>query len=573
MKRFLVDKKNSAKQKIRSAKHNWHGIFASLYLRESAVVVLLFLIISISLATIYLKQLGIYFNQSPVSGGTYTEGIVGQPQSLNPLYSQGSSVDRSIVSLVYSGLVKIDKHGEIKPDLAESWDISEDKTKYTIHLKKNAFWHDGDQVLSEDILFTYSVTQDPDYTGPLKDQFKDVSIEAPDDFTIIFIDTKKDINFINKLTLGILPQHRWATSLVSDIPYLEQNLTPIGSGIFSFKNASTDESGKIINITLERNNRFYSDKPYIESIILKFYQNDQEIKNALTKKEIDGSADIDSTSYRDLENINRLRFYSYPESGYKAIFFNQDKSQLLANKEIRKIFYLSINKAAIENELYKKAKISHDAFNDYREPLDQNKNIEEAKIILSTLQAKDDNNDGILELNGGKITFALSINSDEESKTVAKIIKENLKQLGIEILVEEKNSTEFERDVLSPRNYQLVLLGQNYGANKNLYPFWHSTQLKSPGLNFSQVTSKRIDVLLENYLVKTDSEEKQKILETINKIILEENYAVFLYKPIYVYATDKKIKGLTKNYFTFPENRFIEIEKWYINSKWSFRFN
>lgn len=572
MKLFLKDKKAKVKNKFKRAHHHWKSTFTSLYLREAAVIILLFLIIVISSSIILFRYFKNHINIYPKDGGTYTEGIVGQPQNLNPLYSQSSSIDRSIVSLVYSGLVKIDEYGNIAPDLAEKWESSEDNSKYTFYLRKDARWHDGDKVLSEDILFTYSVLQDPDYSGPLKNQFKDIVLETPNEFTVIFNNPTKDKSFINKLNVGILPQHMWSNYQVSDMPYLEQNLTPVGSGRFSFKNATSDGSGKIINLTLDKNSNFYGDKSFIESIIFKFYNNENEIKNALAEKEIDGSADMDSDSLKEVEQINRFRIYSYKEPGYKALFFNPEKNQLLSRKEIRKVFDLAIDRSRIENEtLYKKALAISTAFDNYDKKTDIGLQRENAKKQLVVLGATDKDNNGFLEINSELLKFNLTINSDSESKKVARNIKEDLAKIGIEIIIEEKGSTEFERDILNPRNYQIVLLGQNYGKNKNLYSFWHSSQLKSPGLNFSQISSKRIDALLENYLTNQDEKEKDKILSAISKVIVDESYAVFLYKPLYVYTTDKRIKGLSKNYFIYPENRFIGIEKWYINNTWSFK--
>jgi len=388
---------------------------------------------------------------------------------------------------------------------------------------------------------------------------------------VVFNNQSKDKNLIEKLTIGILPQHMWSNYQVANMPYLEQNLTPVGSGRFSFKNATTNEAGKIINISLEKNNRFYKDNSYIEAIIIKFYDNETAIKNALMEKEIDGSAGISSNTYRELEQINRFRIYSYPETGYKALFFNPEKAQLLDKKEIRKIFDLSIDRAKIEEDkLYKKSEALLGTFNKYdKESYDINTQRESAKKILSSLGAVDNDKNGYLEIGANQLTFILTINSDPESKQVANIIKDDLLIVGIEIIIEEKKPTELERDTLNPRNYQIVLLGQNYGVNKNLYPFWHSSQLKSPGLNFSQISSRRIDALLENYLKQESQLEKDKLLSATTKVITDESYAVFLYKPLYIFVTDKRIKGLSKDYFAYPENRFGNIEDWYIETKWS----
>jgi len=64
----------------------------------------------------------------PAVGGEYTEGLVGAPQLINPLYSLTSDVDTDLTRLIYSGLMKYDAANGLVPDLAESYTISEDGT-------------------------------------------------------------------------------------------------------------------------------------------------------------------------------------------------------------------------------------------------------------------------------------------------------------------------------------------------------------------------------------------------------------------------------------------------------------
>jgi ABC-type transport system substrate-binding protein len=125
----------------------------------------------------------------------------------------------------------------------------------------------------------------------------------------------------------------------------------------------------------------------------------------------------------------------------------------------------------------------------------------------------------------------------------------------------------FERDIIQPRNYELVLVGQNYGENIALYPYWHSSNWKSPGLNLSSISSKRIDALLENLLVQRSKAEREEYYEAIGDILYDDKYAFFLFQPVYNFATESRIKGIKKEYLLYPEDRFRNINYWYINDK------
>ena len=63
----------------------------------------------------------------PAHGGTFREGVAGNPRFLNPLLCEANDVDNDLCQLLYRGLTKISKNGRAVPDLAESWTIEEDK--------------------------------------------------------------------------------------------------------------------------------------------------------------------------------------------------------------------------------------------------------------------------------------------------------------------------------------------------------------------------------------------------------------------------------------------------------------
>ena len=91
----------------------------------------------------------------PIAGGTYVEGVVGLPTTLNPLVSDTTKdlASADVQSLVFDGLVRIGLDGLPEPGLAESWDIDESGTVYTFTLRSDIQWHDGQAVTVEDVLY------------------------------------------------------------------------------------------------------------------------------------------------------------------------------------------------------------------------------------------------------------------------------------------------------------------------------------------------------------------------------------------------------------------------------------
>ena len=97
----------------------------------------------------------------PDTGGTYIEGVAGAPQYINPLLCQLHDEDRDLCSLVFVGLTRFTETGEVVPDLADTWSISDDGITYTFKLRQDIKWDDGAPVTVDDILFTTRLLQDP----------------------------------------------------------------------------------------------------------------------------------------------------------------------------------------------------------------------------------------------------------------------------------------------------------------------------------------------------------------------------------------------------------------------------
>ncbi len=85
----------------------------------------------------------------PAAGGTYTEALVGSPQYINPLYAGSNDVDADLTRLIYSGLMRPDEQGGLTPDLAETVVISEDGLTYTLTIRDNARFHNGDEAIED----------------------------------------------------------------------------------------------------------------------------------------------------------------------------------------------------------------------------------------------------------------------------------------------------------------------------------------------------------------------------------------------------------------------------------------
>jgi len=305
----------------------------------------IFFLIFLSLfiiSTIFL--LSNFYNKNtievPSYGGSFTEGVIGQPKHLNPIYSSISDVDRDIVELIYSGLMKYDNEGNIQKDLIEEYAFQDQGRTFYFKIRDDILWQDKQPLTIDDVVFTLNIIQDPEYLSPLRVNWQGVTIEKISETEAVFKLLAPYSSFLeNLVNLKIIPQHIWEEipiqSFSSDI---DLNLySPIGSG--PYKVNRIKENGSIHSLTLIANKYYFEKIPYISEIVFNFYSDEDSLKKALLNKKIN-SAHI-------VENIEK-EHYSFMTPNYFGLFLNTN-SEILKNEDIRKALELSIDRDELLN--------------------------------------------------------------------------------------------------------------------------------------------------------------------------------------------------------------------------------
>ena len=295
-----------------------------------------------------------YFDQTkvvPAAGGKYIEGVVGFPRFINPIYAPSNDVDRDLTELLFAGLMKYNQEGEIVPDLTNCQIKNEGKI-YDCFLKKGGLWHDGKEITPEDIIFTVKIIQDPEYNSPLRINWLEIETEKISKNGVRFKLKNPYPGFLENLTLKILPKHIWENISPENFPLVKQNLQPIGSGPYQFKELKKDKVGRPISITLIANSEYFGSKPKISQISFKFFENEEKLILAFQKKEIDGLSISYPKYYEKFETRRDGIFQNISLPRYFAVFFNQEKSKVLAEKEVRIALNYGTNKQEILEKVF-----------------------------------------------------------------------------------------------------------------------------------------------------------------------------------------------------------------------------
>jgi len=518
----------------------------------------------------------------PDTGGSYTEGILKEPRAINPIYISNDA-DRDISRLIFSGLITYSAEGKIIFDLAQNYETKEDGKVYIVMLKENAFWHDGKPVTADDVIFTIKTIQNPFYKSPLKANWQGVTAEKVDQKTVRFTLHTPYALFIENLTTGIIPKHLWESITPEQAPLHELNLKPVGSGPYKFNSLNQAKDGSILEYTLQRNKKYHHEGPYLNKITFLFFKTDTEMVNSWRKGKIDGFGPASKNLIPKLDQ-DKFKFLAARMPRIFGVFFNEKKAVILKDKKVREALAHAINKQMLTEKLTSGGAIP----TDYPLPLfasDPPKdsplsyNPEKAKKLLTEAGWKDENNDGVLEKKSrrGKIEettelrLQLTTSDWPDLLQTAETIKEMLKNVGVEITVKTMPFLELESNVIRPRDFEMLLFGQVYGYEPDPFAFWHSSQIKDPGLNVAMYANKDADKIMEETRKTFDLTTRRKKYEELQKIINNDLPAVFLYSQLYLYLLPTDIKGVEIKNISLPADRFSEINNWYKKTKRVFK--
>ena len=514
----------------------------------------------------------------PAVGGRYTEGAVGSPQYINPLYANLNSVDADITKLVFSSLFTRDRNGYLANDLVESYQLSPDQKTYTFKLIKGVKWHNGDDLTADDVIFTIETIQDPAFHSPLRMQLAGVEAKKIDDLSFSLTLPESYAPFIESLTFGIEPKNLWEEISASSVTLASLNLSPIGSGPYQFTSLSKDKSGAIRSYTLAANKNYYKKVPFIDKIVFKFFGSQEEIVQSLNSGQIDGASyltgdDLKDVTAKNSYNFNRLEI---PEN--TALFFNlRNKEEAYSDLKVRQALALAIDKKDLINKIFGEnvslinSPINNASFGYSKDVVEYNYNLTEAKRLLTEagweLKASSTASStpsSILTKNGKLMEIKLTVaDSPEDIKTV-EFISAAWQELGIKVTLETVDKNDIQNQVLRPKDYSVLLYSWLVGVDPDPYLMWHSSQVGEKGMNLSGYNNNRVDKLLEEARLNSNPETRKNSYAEFQKLVTTELPAIFLYSPRYIYALNKEIKGFDYRVISSPEDRLSGINYWYL---------
>ncbi len=519
------------------------------------LTVLLMIIMPIALLkSVYIATSGMYKNKD-VFATDYSEGLIGQVDSINPLFLN-SSASRDVASLVFSSLLKKDGENNLKPDLAQSWEVSSDQKNYTFKLRPDIYWHDGVKLSADDIVFTIDLIKNPDINNPLRTTWNNIKVFKVDEYTIRFTLPISYNGFLDNCDFLIMPKHRLESIDPSHLSQDKFGTSPIGTG--PYKLASLEPDLNIVKLKL--NDKYYQKimETSIENVTFRTYSLDSLAADGYIKGEIDGIyPGDDPEQYNDLIKSGLIKDNIINSSTIISLHFNMNK--VFKSLQARQIASKAIDTNIIYNDLHTKYGLG--SINSILTPehlgYQDKLNTEfDSKFVSSNK-----------ELIKSAFTQPISIVTLDRYylKDMSTSISGQLNRAGIDNNVVIASDEDLQNKYIRPKNYDILLFGQNIGGDSDLYSFLHSSQAGQEGLNLSNYKSTEMDRLLEQVRGSKDIDAK---IDKVTKVLLlwqKDIPAKVVARKQYQYFQSVKIEGGVYKYMSAPYQRFADILSWKIS--------
>jgi peptide/nickel transport system substrate-binding protein len=547
---------------------------------------------SLSLAIMVSRQ---FLVTVPAPGGALSEGIVGTPRFLNPVLAL-SDADRDLVSLVYSGLLRATPSGDLVGDLASSYSVSEDGRTYTFVLRDNATFGDGTPVTADDVLYTVARAQDPGVKSPKRANWDGVIAEKISDKEVSFTLRSAYAPFIENATLGILPKHLWEDVTSEEFPFSTLNAEPIGSGPYKIASVTRNASGIPLTYKLVPFSGYTLGKPYLSSLTLSFYENEDALIAGLKSGSVEAASNITPALLAELSGFTVRRA---PLNRVFGVFFNQNQSEVLRNADVRN----ALNRAIDRNALV--TQVLGGFGTPLTEPLP-------AGLLPQASAPQTTATTGFATLNAGDATttndlalaaqayllkkgwtldpqthvlthkkdkkttevlrFTIATSNVPELRAAAEFVRKEWVRMGADVEVKIFEQGDLNQNVIRPRKYDALLFGEVIGREIDLFAFWHSSQRNDPGLNIALYANATADSLLEGIRVAQTDAARRDIYQKFRVELNKDNPAVFLYSPDFTYVFPSQIHGMEMSAIGSPAERFLDVYQWHVESDYVWEF-
>lgn len=522
-----------------------------------------------------------YTELYPVEGGIYTEGIVGRVTNFNPIYAT-TEVDRAVSRLVFANLFNYDEKNRLRPVLAQSLEANERSQQYTLTLKPNLKWHDGEALNADDVVFTIKTIKNPEARSPLRVNWQGVSVDKLDELSVKFTLPASFSPFAANLNLPVLPEHILGAA-DADVQQLRNhsfNWQPVGSGPFVFNRLVSLSEGadeKEFRIQLNRNAAWSDVEPddqpaRLSSLHLWAVPDRARLTELFNEGRISGGFNLleeeislERTAYRAIE----LKLM------HGVYLFFKNSSPYLSDANTRAAVASFVDISALLGSLnYKTERIfgpllpEHDGYHLPGRPPSHDP-AAGRRLLLGAGWVKEE---GGWFKNGQKLLLSLTTQKDTPYEVLAVAAREQLASHGIAVELDLRSADNVPLEILQNHNYgDMLIYGLALGGDADVYSYWHSSQIDSNStlrLNLAEYDSAVADEALEAGRSRGDPADRRRRYADFQAAWIEDLPALALYRFQITYYTLGNVLGPSEHLLLLDNaDRFVDVAEWAVVHK------
>ena len=483
----------------------------------------------------------------PITGGTLRVGfLISQIVTLDPQQLSQGVVAGSILPSIFSSLVQFDEELGLIPDLAESWEVSEDGTQYSFTLRPDLTFHNGDTLTSADVRYTYERTTNPDFASPHANKLQLVdAFETPDDLTVAITLSAPFAPFLAVActrgpgrALTPVPQR-----VVEEMGDEQFGITPVGSGPFMVVPESV-EVGR--GLTLAAFEGWHGGRPYLDAVEIRLVPEPSSAVSALEAGDVDLIDPAPATLFEQLAANPDLVVVEGPSTSWRGVVMNYARppwddinARMAISKAIDRqafvdtaFFGLAIPAVGAIAPAFGWAYLPPEEVDN-----PQAFNMEEARALAEEA--------GII---GAQPVI---ISSEEIGQRPTEVLRTMLTDLGLDPQVDFQQAAAFNERWQSG-DYDMFLHGSVVDADPD-DGHWNIFYSEGPWNTYGY-KSEEADQLLIATRETSDQEERARLFQELQTVLERDVAAAFAYHAKDLVAFHGDVAG----FVPIPEQRYYE---------------
>ena len=471
------------------------------------------------------------------TGGTYTEATVGEVNSMNPLFATTNS-EKVLSKLMFATIATVDYSGHPGNQLAKSITASENGRRWTVELRENLKWSDGEPITTDDVIFTAELIKNPMVNTIYGANLANVKVSVDENGAVIFDLPSTYADFMSALNFPVVPKHVLDRADPKALIEDAFSNTPVTSGAFTYNATQSITSNGEKIYYLSANPNYYLGRPMVNSFAVHTYTNKDSVVEAVNAGTVTATAELSGADANRIVTNQFIQRNSSLSSG-AYIFFNTAHNAV-SSTETRQSIRQGINLEKIRELAPEVAALDYPLTNSQIEiinyPVVPGYDPSAAKEKIAKLNENGPVHLDVATVNSGYLP------------SVTNAIADDLRDLGFDVNVSvyEENQ-EFINNVVSKRSYDILVYEIELGADPDLLPYYHSSQATGAGLNLSSYKNVLVDDLLLGARDTIDNGLRAKKYESFLQYWVNDVPAIGLYQPNLTYYYNKNVRTYSNN--------------------------